>query len=157
MKDMQFNQTRLDLNEYGLKISLDFNSLIFFIYFITTIILFMWIAYNGMELRKATLAIGLYLIAYTLMGNPSTIYISILWILFGLLGSLNIPEFRRNYITKRILDIYKSLLPKISKTEQEAIEAGNVWWDAELFTGNPNWDVLRSNPKAELPPITTFK
>ena len=28
MKDMQFNQTRLDLNEYGLKISLDFNSLI---------------------------------------------------------------------------------------------------------------------------------
>ena len=49
------------------------------------------------------------------------------------------------------MGIYKALLPKISQTEQEAIDAGNVWWDAELFTGNPNWELLRSNPKAELP------
>tara|TARA_Y100001970_G_scaffold94262_1_gene118829 strand:+ start:2707 stop:5073 length:2367 start_codon:yes stop_codon:yes gene_type:complete len=104
-----------------------------------------------MELRKATLSAGALLVVYTLIGDPSTIYISILWILFGLLVSLNIPEIRRNYITKRVLDIYKNLLPKISQTEQEAIDAGNVWWDAELFTGNPNWEVLRSNPKAELP------
>ena len=121
------------------------------IFFIATIALFIWVAYTAMELRKATLAAGTLLVVYTLIGNPSTIYISILWILFGLLVSLNIPEIRRNYITKRVLDIYKDLLPKISQTEQEAIDAGNVWWDAELFTGNPNWEVLRSNPKAELP------
>ena len=120
-------------------------------FFIATIILFIWVTYTSMELRKATLAIGLLLVAYMLIGDPSTIYTSILWILFGLLVSLNIPEIRRNYITKRILDIYKDLLPKISQTEQEAIDAGNVWWDAELFTGNPNWEVSRSNPKAELP------
>ena len=122
------------------------------IFFIATILLFAWVTYSAMELRKATLVAGLFIVAYMLIGNPSTIYISILWILFGLLVSLNIPEIRRNYITKKILDVYKALLPKISKTEQEAIEAGNVWWDAELFTGNPNWDVLRSNPKAMLPP-----
>ena len=122
------------------------------IFFITTVALFIWVAYTAMELRKATLAAGALLVVYTLIGDPSTIYISILWILFGLLVSLNIPEIRRNYITKRVLDIYKDLLPKISQTEQEAIDAGNVWWDAELFTGNPNWEVLRSNPKAELPP-----
>ncbi len=121
------------------------------IFFIATIALFIWVAYTAMELRKATLAAGALLVLYTLIGDPSTIYISILWILFGLLVSLNIPEIRRNYITKRVLDIYKDLLPKISQTEQEAIDAGNVWWDAELFTGNPNWEVLRSNPKAELP------
>ncbi len=122
------------------------------IFIIATISLFIWVTYTAMELRKATLATGLLLIAYTITGNPSTIFISILWIMFALLVSLNIPEIRRNYITKRILDVYKDLLPKISQTEQEAIDAGNVWWDAELFTGNPNWDVLRSNPKAELPP-----
>ena len=122
------------------------------IFIIATISLFIWVTYTAMELRKATLATGLLLIAYTITGNPSTIFISILWIMFALLVSLNIPEIRRNYITKRILDIYKDLLPKISQTEQEAIDAGNVWWDAELFTGNPNWDVLRPNPKAELPP-----
>ena len=121
------------------------------IFFIATTALFIWVAYTAMELRKATLAAGTLLVAYTLIGDPSTIYISCLWILFGLLVSLNIPEIRRNYITKRVLDIYKDLLPKISQTEQEAIDAGNVWWDAELFTGNPNWEVLRSNPKAELP------
>ena len=122
------------------------------IFFIATILLFVWVTYTAMELRKATLITGLFIVAYMLIGSPSTIYISALWILFGLLVSLNIPEIRRNYITKKILDVYRALLPKISKTEQEAIEAGNVWWDAELFTGNPNWDVLRSNPKAMLPP-----
>tara|TARA_B100001250_G_scaffold89171_1_gene73926 strand:- start:594 stop:3014 length:2421 start_codon:yes stop_codon:yes gene_type:complete len=121
------------------------------IFFIASILLFLWVTYTGMELRKATLATGVTLVTYMLIGNPSTIFMSILWILFGLLVSLNIPEFRRNYITKRILDVYKILLPKISQTEQEAIDAGNVWWDAELFTGNPNWELLRSNPKAELP------
>ena len=121
------------------------------IFFIASILLFLWVTYTGMELRKATLASGVFLVTYMLIGDPSTIFVSILWILFGLLVSLNIPEFRRNYITKRILDVYKALLPKISQTEQEAIDAGNVWWDAELFTGNPNWELLRSNPKAELP------
>ena len=107
------------------------------VFFIATILLFIWVTYTAMELRKATLVAGLFIVAYMLVGSPSTITISTLWILFGLLVSLNIPEIRRNYITKKILDIYKALLPKISKTEQEAIEAGNVWWDAELFTGNP--------------------
>ena len=89
------------------------------IFFIATTALFIWVAYTAMELRKATLAAGTLLVAYTLIGDPSTIYISCLWILFGLLVSLNIPEIRRNYITKRVLDIYKDLLPKISQTEQE--------------------------------------
>ena len=91
------------------------------IFFIASVLLFIWVAYTAMELRKATLAIGLFLVAYMLIGDPSTVYTSVLWILFGLLVSLNIPEIRRNYITKRILDIYKDLLPKISQTEQEAI------------------------------------
>ena len=121
------------------------------IFFTASILLFLWVTYTGMELRKATLAAAIFLVTYMLIGDPSIIFMSILWILFGLLVSLNIPEFRRNYITKRILDVYKALLPKISQTEQEAVDAGNVWWDAELFTGNPNWELLRSNPKAELP------
>jgi len=55
------------------------------IFFIAAVILFIWVAYTAMELRKATLAIGLLLVAYMLIGDPSTIYTSILWILFGLL------------------------------------------------------------------------
>ena len=84
------------------------------------------------------------------MGGPSGFYLVLLWVSFGLLVSLNIPEIRRNYYSARILKLYRVLLPKISKTEQEAIDSGSIWWDAELFSGNPNWEVLRSNPKPNL-------
>ena len=38
----------------------------------------------------------------------------------------------------------------MSSTEKEALEAGNVWWDGELFSGMPNWDVLKSQPNPKL-------
>src|SRR5262249_40947266 len=41
-------------------------------------------------------------------------------------------------------------LPQLSDTEREAIEAGDVWWDAELFTGNPDWSKLLAFPPAKL-------
>ena len=38
----------------------------------------------------------------------------------------------------------------MSDTEREALEAGDVWWDADLFTGNPDWAKLLANPPATL-------
>jgi acyl-CoA dehydrogenase len=38
----------------------------------------------------------------------------------------------------------------MSDTEREALEAGDVWWDAELFTGNPDWKKLLATPAATL-------
>jgi acyl-CoA dehydrogenase len=55
-------------------------------------------------------------------------------------------EWRRNAISKRVLKWYRKLLPPISDTEQAAIDAGTVWWDAELFSGNPDWNKLREFP-----------
>ena len=122
----------------------------FVFWFLVTITTIVVIAYRSMPLRESTITLGLLLIIYTFIGDPLGFYLLLLWVTFGVLVSLNIPEIRQNYYSARILKIYSSLLPKISKTEQEAIEAGNVWWDAELFTGNPNWEVLRSNPKPKL-------
>ena len=123
----------------------------FIIWTLITITTLVVLAYRPVELRTSTISLGVLLIAYTLIGDPGKIYLVLLWILFGLLVSVNIPEIRRNYFSARILKIYKAVLPNISKTEQEAIDAGNVWWDAELFTGNPNWEILRQNPKPNLP------
>ena len=123
----------------------------FIIWTLITITTLVVLAYRPVELRTSTISLGFLLIAYTLIGDPGKIYLVLLWILFGLLVSVNIPEIRRNYFSARILKIYKAVLPNISKTEQEAIDAGNVWWDAELFTGNPNWEILRQNPKPNLP------
>src|ERR1700726_4932153 len=59
-------------------------------------------------------------------------------------------SFRRDWITKPIFGLAQHALPKLSATEREAIEAGDVWWDAEIFTGNPDWSKLLSVPQAAL-------
>jgi acyl-CoA dehydrogenase len=59
-------------------------------------------------------------------------------------------SFRREWITKPIFRMAKRALPRLSDTEREAIEAGDVWWDADLFTGNPDWKKLLAFAPARL-------
>jgi acyl-CoA dehydrogenase len=59
-------------------------------------------------------------------------------------------SFRRDWITKPIFRWARGVLPSLSATEREAIEAGDVWWDADLFTGNPDWAKLLAFPAAKL-------
>ena len=54
---------------------------------------------------------------------------------------------RQQYLSRGIFTWFRSVLPDISQTEQEAIDAGTVWWDGELFSGKPNWNKLLSLPK----------
>ncbi|HEY9042144.1 MAG TPA: acyl-CoA dehydrogenase family protein, partial [Rheinheimera sp.] len=63
---------------------------------------------------------------------------------------LGVTDIRRNLITKPIFAVFKKILPPLSDTEREAMEAGDVWWDGELFKGKPDWQKLHSFPKAEL-------
>lgn len=72
------------------------------------------------------------------------IALSVFVLVFG------IPPLRRLLISSFILNIFRKVLPQISATEQEAIDAGTVWWDGELFSGNPNWNKLREFPKPTL-------
>jgi acyl-CoA dehydrogenase len=58
--------------------------------------------------------------------------------------------WRRDNITRFIYGWAKGVLPTLSETEREAIEAGDVWWDAEIFTGNPDWSKLLAVPEARL-------
>jgi acyl-CoA dehydrogenase len=59
-------------------------------------------------------------------------------------------NFRRDWITKPIFRMAAHALPRLSDTEREAIEAGDVWWDADLFTGNPDWKKLLAFAPAKL-------
>lgn len=61
-------------------------------------------------------------------------------------------SFRRDMITRPIFHWAKGVLPALSDTEREAIEAGDTWWDAALFTGDPDWGELLSFPKPTLRP-----
>src|SRR5450756_2890511 len=61
-----------------------------------------------------------------------------------------VPFVRRNVVSGAVLKVFRKILPQISATEQEAIDAGTVWWDGELFSGNPDWDKLLAFPKCGL-------
>ena len=61
-------------------------------------------------------------------------------------------SFRQEKLTRPIFKWAKTVMPPISATEREAIDAGTVWWDGELFTGNPDWDKLVAMPPARLSP-----
>ncbi len=57
-----------------------------------------------------------------------------------------VKDIRRQVIAKPAYDFMKRVLPPLSQTEREAMEAGNVWWDGELFRGSPDWNQLHSFP-----------
>ncbi len=63
---------------------------------------------------------------------------------------MSISSFRRDWISAPIFRWAQRALPSMSPTEREAIEAGDVWWDAQLFSGNPDWEKLLVFPTAAL-------
>ena len=109
-----------------------------------------YLAYQRIDLRSSTIATGLALLAYTVFGNGWWLWLLFMWAMFGLMIIPNLVELRREKITKPLLDVYRKMLPSMSDTEREALEAGSVWWDGELFSGMPDWDRLTSFPAPQL-------
>src|SRR5690606_12298401 len=66
----------------------------------------------------------------------------VLIVLGVLLLVLSVKPMRMAVLTTPVYGAVKSILPKVSRTEQEALDAGTVGWDAELFSGRPDWDKL---------------
>lgn len=67
-----------------------------------------------------------------------------------LIRKKNMASIRKNLLTKPVFKWAKNALPHLSETERAALEAGDIWWDAELFTGNPDWSQLLKTPKPQL-------
>jgi acyl-CoA dehydrogenase len=65
-------------------------------------------------------------------------------------AALNIVPLRRLLISNQVLAIFRRILPDMSQTEKEAIDAGTVWWDADLFSGKPDWNKLLAIPQPKL-------
>jgi acyl-CoA dehydrogenase len=109
-----------------------------------------FLAYQRIDLRTSTIATGIAVAAYVVLGNGHFLWNLLLIAAFGAMVIPNIVEFRREKLTKPLLAIYRKMLPKMSDTEREALEAGNVGWDGELFSGMPKWDKLMSYPVPKL-------
>ncbi len=55
---------------------------------------------------------------------------------------LGIEDLRMRLLSVPLLNRIRKILPPMSETERDAIESGTVWWEAELFRGNPDWSKL---------------
>ena len=65
-------------------------------------------------------------------------------------SALGVPSIRQRHVTAPLFRQFRKVMPPMSQTEQEALEAGTVWWDAELFTGRPDWHRLLNLPRPHL-------
>jgi acyl-CoA dehydrogenase len=67
-----------------------------------------------------------------------------------LLVLVNRTPIRKHLLTQPLFNWYRRVLPEISETEKEALEAGTVWWEGEFFSGRPQWARLLNTPKPSL-------
>ena len=91
-----------------------------------------------------------FLIGASLAGLP-LVWRGVLWTVFiATAAVLLIPELRRMLVSDPLLGWFRRVLPQVSQTEQEALDAGTVWWDGDLFSGRPDWNKLLAVPRPTL-------
>lgn len=102
--------------------------------------------YHRTSLVKSIAALTATLAVLSILGTAG----SLSWILFiAATAVIAIPSVRQSLISQKALTLFKKVLPAMSQTEKEALDAGTVWWEAELFKGKPDWNKLHAiqNPQ----------
>ncbi|MFJ2995229.1 acyl-CoA dehydrogenase [Pandoraea sp. NPDC087047] len=85
-----------------------------------------------------------------LTGTVAAVILGVVFILPSLI--LTIGPLRRAWVTAPMLAKFRTIMPEMSDTEKDAIEAGTVWWDADLFSGRPDWQKFMALPAPTLSP-----
>ena len=114
---------------------------------ITTLLLLIALvvlAYRRMGLLAFSITASVLLAVYSVFSNAPPLWKELLLLFLAVVWAFNLKPLRRALISGPFLNSYRRLLPSMSQTEKEALEAGTVWWDGELFTGRPAWDKLKS-------------
>jgi len=123
------------------------------LYFLILILTLVFLAYNRVSLLMSmAIMIGLT-VAWTELRH--IVYVPS-WFRFAngivavILIGFAITPLRRLLISDRLYGVFRKVLPTVSETEREALEAGTVWWDAEIFSGRPRWRKLLKVPAPSL-------
>lgn len=95
--------------------------------------------YHRSSLLTSIAALTITMVVLSVFGRVG----SLSWLLYiAAIAVLAVPSIRQSLISKKALLLFKKVLPAMSKTEKEALDAGTVWWEAELFKGKPDWKKL---------------
>ena len=107
-------------------------------------------AYHRSSLRTWAIAtLATTLVVGLIVHAPWTMVI-LLIIEAAIAVPLLLVDFRRRQISAPLLKLFAKVTPKLSETEQTALEAGTVGFEGELFSGKPDWHELLKQPKPEL-------
>ncbi|WP_033570597.1 acyl-CoA dehydrogenase FadE [Dickeya undicola] len=105
--------------------------------------------YHRLSLWLSSALIVLWVVAMAVLKLWSA------WLLIPL-GLLLLPllvtPLRQRFFSAPALAVFRRVMPPMSKTEKEAIDAGTTWWEGELFRGAPNWHTLHAYPRPTLTP-----
>jgi len=106
---------------------------------IAAIIVAIGLAYAGHSWWAWVLATALLLANWAAHGGRWGLIVALAaWLAIAVVTG--VPAVRRRVITRAAMRKLAPLLPRMSETERIALEAGTVWWDAELFSGAPRWE-----------------
>ncbi len=95
--------------------------------------------------------VGLYLLLWPVVHEVSPWALVPAWLLFaGAATVLGVPGIRRSVVSAALMQRFNDMMPAISDTEREALEAGGTWWETDLFSGQPDWHKLLSYPQPSL-------
>jgi len=95
--------------------------------------------------------LGITLFSLTIWGKLNILFLLLCWIIyFILIAFVFLKTVRQRYIMNPLIQFISKKMPPISDTEREAIEAGDVWWEKDLFSGRPQWKKLFAFPKPQL-------
>jgi acyl-CoA dehydrogenase len=72
------------------------------------------------------------------------------WALAAVMALLCVPAIRTTLLVRPLYHTIKRILPRVSETERAALDAGTIGFDAELFSGQPDWAKLRAVPPISL-------
>lgn len=121
-----------------------------FCWFIAFLFAFCVLAYQRAALTIWTFSFALLLL-FAIYFNGWTVTLIISTVLFFILAiPFNVTAWRRRWISQRLLNFYRNVMPTMSRTEREAISAGSVTWEGDLFRGNPDWQKLLAQTPAKL-------
>lgn len=109
-------------------------------------LLYRGVGLTGFTLVTAAVLLGLY--AGGAYGNVGLTVAAVLFLPPAIL--FNLTPLRRAVVTRPIYKLFRKILPEMNRTEREALEAGQVWWEAEMFRGRPDWSRLLDFKMTEL-------
>ncbi len=107
-------------------------------------------AYHRSSLRTWAIATIATTLVVGLVAHAPWTMIILLIIELAIAVPLLLVDFRRRQISAPLLKLFAKVTPKLSETEQTALEAGTVGFEGELFSGKPDWHELLKQPKPEL-------